>query len=473
MDQQPVSIALNELLNKYNLWKYVEVKACLIRYNKNDRWKPRFIHLKFLPKYNPPIKINFKHDNIKLIHKILTLTNIETLLDNLINKDLIILDKEQISIEEYENIINFDLKVRTYMRDYYYIDNPCWLLSRSSNFHSKHDFQQFERDLRNTLALNDLPYEDLNDLCNSILKVKKIGSYSPNIRIIIPLFLKIDLVESLSNKKILISLYKYKIKKSKVLVNIFGKSISGEIVIREQIRKFKSDNNTTINASYELNENNWETLIISLYFDTSLVDQFYLRKIDNDNIVISREEKIEIITPLSNEQIKRKKDLISELLSKSKNNVDKNQKGNLLEKSICELLQLIPGITILDIDSDSKIEEIDIIIKNKNTQGIWKRFESILFVECKNWSTKVSAKEIRDFEGKLRNYWLHGGIFVSIKGFKGNERSGAKGQIKLRYMQEKMLIITIEDDDINRILNCHNIFQLIEEKIDSIYTTSS
>ena len=39
-------------------------------------------------------------------------------------------------------------------------------------------------------------------------------------------------------------------------------------------------------------------------------------------------------------------------------------------------------------------------------------------------------------------------------------------------MQEKMIIVTIEDNDINKILDGYDISQLIEDKIDSLYTTN-
>ena len=43
----------------------------------------------------------------------------------------------------------------------------------------------------------------------------------------------------------------------------------------------------------------------------------------------------------------------------------------------------------------------------------------MFFVECKNWSRQVGAKEVRDFEGKLRNHarLVRVGFFISMNGF--------------------------------------------------------
>ena len=52
------------------------------------------------------------------------------------------------------------------------------------------------------------------------------------------------------------------------------------------------------------------------------------------------------------------------------------------------------------------------------------------------------------------------------------KKSGAMGQIRLRFKQEKLIIITIEDKDITKVLNGYDISQLIEDKIDQLYTTN-
>jgi hypothetical protein len=54
----------------------------------------------------------------------------------------------------------------------------------------------------------------------------------------------------------------------------------------------------------------------------------------------------------------------------------------------------------------------------------------------------LNAPEIRNFEGKLRNYFLHSGIFVAIQGYTGNKKEGAVGQSMLRFKQEGLKIFS-------------------------------
>lgn len=56
------------------------------------------------------------------------------------------------------------------------------------------------------------------------------------------------------------------------------------------------------------------------------------------------------------------------------------------------------------------------LVSNNVTRPFWIAFASpFLFVECKNWSKHVGAKELRDFEMKLRNHGTlaRGGMFVA------------------------------------------------------------
>lgn len=51
------------------------------------------------------------------------------------------------------------------------------------------------------------------------------------------------------------------------------------------------------------------------------------------------------------------------------------------------------------------VEEIDLVIKNNINKPFWSSLSSpCIFTECKNWSEKVGAKEIRDFEVNVKSH---------------------------------------------------------------------
>ena len=67
-------------------------------------------------------------------------------------------------------------------------------------------------------------------------------------------------------------------------------------------------------------------------------------------------------------------------------------------------------------------------------------------------SKRVHSNEIRNFEGKIRNYFLHSGIFFAINGFKGrNYKEGALGQIRLRLEREGFMISPLDGADLEHV----------------------
>lgn len=164
------------------------------------------------------------------------------------------------------------------------------------------------------------------------------------------------------------------------------------------------------------------------------------------------------------EKINRKKKYLQEIYKRVKTEKNSNVKGTLLECFTSELISLVPELSIIRRNHNSGIEEVDIEVLNDNGRGIWEEFEPKFFIECKNWHGKVDAAEIRNFEGKLRNYFLHSGIFVAIKGYTGNNKEGAIGQSTLRFKQEGLKILLIEGKDIEDILNSEDLSVRLNEK---------
>jgi Restriction endonuclease len=298
------------------------------------------------------------------------------------------------------------------------------------------------------------------EACKSILKINLGGGFSPILQVYAPIFLKLHKID-IRKGKVFIYLYCHKlIKKGEVKVNLYGYDNRGEGTFDEQVSGFKSTrkrDDIAVSSSNRVIESDNAT------HDLKLV--LYHDKIEDPLELYARPFRIEPLPPLDAREIQRRKEEIKRMYDKAKKESNHTIKGKLLEQIISDLLSLVPSLKIIGKDVNSGIEEIDLEIQNENSIGIWTEFERMIFVECKNWSDKVGSNEIRNFEGKLRNFWLHAGIFVAVKGFTGRDReNGAVGQNKLRFKQEGFIIILLDGKDLDDILNCQDISEKINEK---------
>jgi len=128
----------------------------------------------------------------------------------------------------------------------------------------------------------------------------------------------------------------------------------------------------------------------------------------------------------------------------------KYEKGLILER-LTELL-FTDGNTIEVVTKrvETGDEEIDLLIKNTMTSPFWQAFSSpLFFVECKNWSKPVGAKELRDFEIKIQNHSKLAkiGFFVSLNGF----TSGFESEMK-RCSRADYHIVTLSKTEIEDFL---------------------
>lgn len=132
-------------------------------------------------------------------------------------------------------------------------------------------------------------------------------------------------------------------------------------------------------------------------------------------------------------------------------------KGKNLEDLIEIIFSSIKGLEIIDKRMSNGDEEIDLTIKNNVAKTFWSSLSSpCFFVECKNWSSKVTSKEIRDFETKMRNHTrlVKVGFFISFNGFTKEAITELK-----RSSRDEYHIVTIDGNDIN---------QLAFSKIDTL-----
>jgi hypothetical protein len=95
------------------------------------------------------------------------------------------------------------------------------------------------------------------------------------------------------------------------------------------------------------------------------------------------------------------------------------EKGDLLEKSVLDIFSQEHGFGVRSKHHRGD-EEIDILIINRQPDPFWLGLRSpVIIVECRNRFAKVRARDLRDFEAKLRNCGslCRLGLMVSTSGF--------------------------------------------------------
>lgn len=148
---------------------------------------------------------------------------------------------------------------------------------------------------------------------------------------------------------------------------------------------------------------------------------------------------------------------------------DSNLKGKLLEEVVKEIIELVPGLSVLDgARIDTGIEEIDLEVRNHNREYVWADFEGMIFVECKNWSKAVGSDEIDHFKATMGRHQIHAGILVAVNGTTGSGLDAASGAIKM-YLQEGFKIIIVDGEDLEDIFKCVDVSDKIEEKYRKLY----
>ncbi|MGZ8521586.1 MAG: restriction endonuclease, partial [Candidatus Binatia bacterium] len=95
------------------------------------------------------------------------------------------------------------------------------------------------------------------------------------------------------------------------------------------------------------------------------------------------------------------------------------EKGDILENATAQIFSDAHGFSVRSKHRRGD-EEIDLVIVNKQSDPFWLALQSpIIIAECRNRMAKVRARDLRDFETKLRNCGsiCKLGLIVSTSGF--------------------------------------------------------
>jgi hypothetical protein len=142
---------------------------------------------------------------------------------------------------------------------------------------------------------------------------------------------------------------------------------------------------------------------------------------------------------------------LENLWKETTSSLDSNEKGKLLEEIFVLLLSRDENFAITDRDLRTESEELDIVVENKAVNQFYSqlRCPMILF-ECKNWSSRIGAKEIRDFAQKVQNrskLLCTLGVLATTSQLTRDASTELLG-----YRGKDFLIATLERNDIETIL---------------------
>jgi hypothetical protein len=397
-------------------------------------------------------------DNLMLIHKILGIDALGELVEQISLGHRIKIGKINASLEWMDGKLDYDFKMRAYAKQEYHVDEACHIIFKSGKYNEVLD--RIVRPLK-PLAWQGHTYRDLRDVLKSLLDVE-FGTlaFSPFVRILAPIYVKIEESKpEISKIEVLLS-SALEANLSKIKLLIFGEDENSKHTkLREQITTFtrKEDSELMEPIVVTVDEQS-RYAKLSFYYGDDLREDYYIRVpklvireltdiVGVPGTSIDREEKIRKVK----QEIK-----IKYTKAKDKNNTS-DVKGKMLEEVIKGIIEMVPGLKVEGSRVTNEIQEIDIVVRNFNKTNVWADFESVFFVECKNWfkKRKPGADKIRDFGGKLENKNLKTGIFVApngvVEGRGDCKIRGTNGQID-KYFHRGVKIIVLEDNDILEIL---------------------
>ncbi len=125
--------------------------------------------------------------------------------------------------------------------------------------------------------------------------------------------------------------------------------------------------------------------------------------------------------------------------------VTTDEKGKALESLTQALFAMEPTLRVKQTRRRLGDEEIDFIVVNDCPSTFWSNLRSPLFlVECKNWSCRVGAREVRDLDSKLRNHraFARLGFLIAANGFTSEAREAIK---RLSRDDVAILLVALSD----------------------------
>ncbi|WP_373002044.1 restriction endonuclease [Sulfurimonas sp.] len=157
-------------------------------------------------------------------------------------------------------------------------------------------------------------------------------------------------------------------------------------------------------------------------------------------------------------------------------NASTNQeKGSSLENLSKYLFNCIDGIEVRETNVNAPAEEVDLLLWNAKIEEVFAPWDSLISVECKNWSRPAGSHLIDNFATKIRVKHLTTGIFIASNGVTGdfvngnNENRGAVYRLHEHLTRDGVRIIVIRMEDLRTLTTIEEFLDLVKDRYCKIY----
>jgi tetratricopeptide (TPR) repeat protein len=336
------------------LWRYFELKCCLVRLDNSEKWSIGFLWISLLENKKEIIEIKTgEYEHLKLIHKVYDIGSLNPILESLEKGDKVRINGFDASADLLRPEIQSDLFIRSYVRENFGIDEPSYVVMRTGEFSRLRNMrQQIEVEIRKY----DPPFESLRDLCKTKFDIDfGTDAFSLFITFLAPLYTKFSKIYIENNILFIVLRLARNIPTSDILLNVFGRNKDGVTILRKTFTEFSTITDTeTSTISLDL-EGVVSDIKLELNFKEAMIDDWNCR-------IVDRETVFKKVAPYMNSR--RYNDVLA-ILTKAIDS-DPNNHDFLIE--VADLLVQIGKY-------DEGLELYDRVLKNnpQNVQALYKK----------------------------------------------------------------------------------------------------
>jgi Restriction endonuclease len=125
-------------------------------------------------------------------------------------------------------------------------------------------------------------------------------------------------------------------------------------------------------------------------------------------------------------------------------------RGKALEDFCAEFFDAIPGVSVASrrVIDDAHSQEVDLVLENERHPDGFRNLAQILFVEAKNWNSRVGSAEVAWFDWKIRLSGYTQGFLVVSNGVTGSseDKSSAWRILSQANIEGRRLIVLTPDE---------------------------
>jgi hypothetical protein len=106
------------------------------------------------------------------------------------------------------------------------------------------------------------------------------------------------------------------------------------------------------------------------------------------------------------------------------------------------------------------VEELDILVQNGSIDPFWQKESPYILVECKNWSKRVGAKELRELWAKMEGRYnrCRLALLVAVGGV-----ADTAHDLQLRKSENDLLVILIEAGSLDDLVRSRDRNETLKE----------